>query len=478
MAYRSLYDSNCTMLYVSAGCFDLTEWSVDEILLNRKISFCDLIHKDDREIMESAKKDGIKAHKSFEAEYRITSKNGKNKWVREYGQGIFKNESDEVEYLEGIIIDITLQKEVSIQLEERELRLSQIMMVADIGILLIDRSGKIIDINTAFCSMMGLEKLEIVNKKAITLANKLLKPKHAAAMIQVIIKGLTGEKTPSFELTFNQKIVRIDTADTSKEMILAFFTDITKQKEYEDIVQRAQIKSKESDRLKSSFLANMSHEIRTPMNGILGFSELLRDSELLEEEKLRFIDIIHANSEQLLHVIDDVLDLSRIEAGRLGIYPEKFDPYVMLKDLVNTCNILIKHRPITVILKYDLPVKATVESDQKRVKQILFSLISNAIKFTESGTIEIGCYRNSWEYIEFFVKDTGIGIPNKIGQRIFESFRQAQEGDTRPYGGSGLGLSLSKAIVNLLGGQIGFTSIENKGSHFYFTLPDVLKSLD
>ncbi len=478
MAFRSLPDRNCTITFASAGCKELTGWDHEELTQNKKITYCELIHEDDRSIVEAAKKDGISANKPYEVDYRIITKGQQIKWVRETGIALRKPSNNEIDFIEGSVIDISLQKEYSILLEERELRLSQIMKVSDIGILLIDRSGTIKDINEAFSEMTGLQKLQVVNKKAITLANKFLKPKDIPAMIPKIVQGLTGDKTPPFEITYNHKYIRIDTADSSDENILAFFTDITKQKEYEDTLKGAMIKSDESDRLKSSFLANMSHEIRTPMNGILGFSELLRDPGLNEAEKIRFIDIIHANSEQLLSIIDDVLDLSRIEAGRLGLYPEKFDPYILLKDLAETTKVLVKQRPITVNLKYDLPVKATVESDKKRVRQILFKLISNAIKFTEEGQIELGCYRNSWEHIEFYVKDSGIGIPKEVGQKIFERFRQGKEGDTRPYGGTGLGLSLSKSLVNLLGGQIGYTSIEGKGSHFYFTIPDLLKSLD
>lgn len=131
------------------------------------------------------------------------------------------------------------------------------------------------------------------------------------------------------------------------------------------------------------------------MNGIVGFTDLLRDPDLTDNEKHRYIDIIHANSEQLLHVINDILDISRIEAGRLGIFPHSFDPFPMLRYLEDTARILVEHKPITVSLEYDLPVGASIESDKNRLKQVLFNLISNAVKFTRKGSIEIGCYRNS-----------------------------------------------------------------------------------
>lgn len=266
----------------------------------------------------------------------------------------------------------------------------------------------------------------------------------------------------------------METHTTPTGKVVTFLTDVTRQKEYEDNLLNAKLKAVENDRLKSSFLANMSHEIRTPMNGIVGFTELLRDPDLTETEKERYINIIHANSEQLLHVINDILDLSRIEAGRLGVFPHKFDPYPMFQNLVQTAQVLVNHKQIQVKLKYDLPNGFMLESDKNRVNQILFNLLSNAVKFTEKGTIEIGAFRNSWDYIEIYVRDSGIGVPKRIGQKIFDRFRQGHEGDNRPYAGTGLGLSISKALINMMGGQIGYTSTEGKGSYFYFTLPHEL----
>ena len=149
---------------------------------------------------------------------------------------------------------------------------------------------------------------------------------------------------------------------------------------------------------------------------------------------------------------------------------------ILLKNLQETTQILVEHKPISVRFKYDLPVGAMIETDVNRLQQILMNLISNAVKFTNEGYIEIGCHRFNEDYIEFFIKDSGIGVKKEAGQKIFERFRQVDEGDTRSYGGAGLGLSISKSLVSLLGGKIAYVTTPGKGSQFYFTIPDKLKS--
>ena len=478
LAYRCNCDHNYTMLYLSQGCFPLTGWKPEELLNNQEETYENLILKEDRDLVWSAVMVGINNKKHFEMTYRIRTKKGEVKWVWERGNGIYNEVSGELEFLEGFITDITKEQEANRKLAEREQRLLEILKVVDIGILFVDKSGIILNINQALTDMTGIKHEDAVNQHVASLTRKLLKLSDFNRILPMVMKRLAGKEIPPFVLSFNKRILRIVTSTTQSEKITAFFTDITRQKEYEDHILHAKIKAEESDRLKTTFLANMSHEIRTPMNGIVGFTELLRDTSLLEEEKNRYIDIIHANSEQLLHVINDILDISRIEAGRLGIFPHRFDPFPMLRYLEDTARILVEHKPITVRLKYDLPVDASIESDKNRLQQVLFNLISNSVKFTQKGTIEIGCFRNSFDHIEFYVKDTGSGIPKEAGRKIFERFRQAEEGDNRPFGGTGLGLSICKALVQLLGGRIGFTSTCGKGSHFYFSIPDKLTSFE
>lgn len=236
-------------------------------------------------------------------------------------------------------------------------------------------------------------------------------------------------------------------------------------------LQSAKEKAEESDRLKTAFLANMSHEIRTPMNAIMGFSELLSDKDITEEDKKEFANLVNINSNNLLNLIDDIIDISKIESGQLKIKPSK----VHLSSLLKEIFAIFKEETASWNTAVELKLKTGSEddyllTDKTRLRQILINLISNAKKFTEKGHIEYG-YEIIGKEVKFYVKDTGIGIANDKKKIIFERFRQAEENHTRKYGGTGLGLAICKNIVSLLGGKIWLESILNIGSEFYFTLP-------
>jgi len=232
----------------------------------------------------------------------------------------------------------------------------------------------------------------------------------------------------------------------------------------------AKTKAEESDKLKSAFLANMSHEIRTPMNGILGFSELLTTPNLELEKQKEYCEIIENCSNQLLSIIDDLLDISKIEANQLKIelLPTKLNS--ILPELYSIMLPKAKNHGINLLLVNDLEDDITIITDKLRLRQILLNLLTNAIKFTKHGHVRFG-YSIKNQEIEFFVEDTGIGIPDDQFEFIFERFRQVETEMSRTYGGTGLGLSISNALVHLLGGKIWLTSEINKGTTFFFTIP-------
>lgn len=244
----------------------------------------------------------------------------------------------------------------------------------------------------------------------------------------------------------------------------------------QNIIQKKELtlskeKAEESDRLKLAFLANMSHEIRTPMNGILGFASLLRDQKIGEKERREYLDIILQSGDRMLNLINDIMNISKIEAGQVKVVLSETN----LKDQVEYIYSFFKpeaeQKGLNLFLKNEHPVEPlNIVSDKEKIYAILINLVKNAIKFTNSGSVKFG-YEKKGNFIEFFVSDTGVGVRKDHQQVIFERFRQGNETLTRNYEGSGLGLSISKAYVEMLGGKIWLESELGKGSVFYFTIP-------
>lgn len=239
------------------------------------------------------------------------------------------------------------------------------------------------------------------------------------------------------------------------------------EQEMKDILLKAQ----ESDRLKSAFLANMSHEIRTPLNSIIGFAELLLDADFTSDQHEEFARMIGSSGNGLLAIITDIMDLSKIEAGQIQINPCYFSVQQLLNGIRKEYSHKAHIKGIDLILDPENPKEELIiESDELRLKQVLINFVGNAIKFTDKGSIEIG-FRKTKDSVYFSVKDTGIGIPNEYHRKIFERFRQIESPYSRKYGGNGLGLAISKSLIELLGGEIGMKSESGKGSTFYFTIP-------
>jgi len=248
-------------------------------------------------------------------------------------------------------------------------------------------------------------------------------------------------------------------------------SDITEQKKAEVELLKEKEKAEESDRLKSAFLANMSHEIRTPMNGILGFADLLKEPGLSGDIQQEYIQIIEKSGARMLNIINDIIDISKIESGQMEVVIAETNVNYQTNYIYTFFKPEIEKKGLEFILKNALPDKdAILKTDREKVYAILTNLVKNAIKFTHQGSIEFGYNLKSAE-LEFFIRDTGAGIPDKQKDFIFERFRQGSESLDRQYEGSGLGLSISKAYIELLGGKIWVESEAGKGSTFYFTLP-------
>ena len=247
--------------------------------------------------------------------------------------------------------------------------------------------------------------------------------------------------------------------------------DVTENKVAELELIAAKEKAEESDRLKSAFLANMSHEIRTPMNGILGFAGLLKKPELEGEKQLKYIDIIQKSGNRMLNIINDLINISKIEAGQEEIILSETVLNEQLRFVHTFFSSEAELKGLSISLDCPLSDKETsIVCDKEKVYAVLTNLIKNAIKFTHNGAIKIG-YKLKGDFLEFYVEDTGIGIPKKQQESVFNRFVQVDTELSSKYEGSGLGLAISKAYIQMLGGEMWLVSKENVGSTFFFTIP-------
>ena len=265
-------------------------------------------------------------------------------------------------------------------------------------------------------------------------------------------------------------------------MIMGIFKDVSDLMRIENELKEARDQAEESDRLKTSFLANMSHEIRTPMNGIVGFANLLRDPGLSEDKKDLFLKHIDHSSNQLLNIIDDIIDISKIESGQLKISNKPVRINGILEEIYSSFFHRIRgDAPGQKLVDFKLKRgnesnDFTIVTDDFRLSQVFNNLIGNAIKFTKEGHITFGYNLRNNRHVEFFVSDSGIGIPNNKRRIIFDRFGQVDQERTLQPSGTGLGLPISKSLVNLMGGEMWVESEVGKGTTFYFTLPLVIEA--
>ncbi|OYT16222.1 MAG: hypothetical protein B7C24_08940 [Bacteroidetes bacterium 4572_77] len=251
--------------------------------------------------------------------------------------------------------------------------------------------------------------------------------------------------------------------------------DLSEKKKYENDIIYALEKAEENDRLKSAFLANMSHEIRTPLNGIIGFAEILKetDDDFSEEEKSSYIDIIHSNGRILLHLVNDIIDISKIETGQLQIHPIQTNLYDLIHKATMTFEDQIAEKQLQLYLP-DINKDLNIITDPTRLTQILTNILSNALKFTRKGYIRIG-FEETQDEVKFSIEDTGCGINNKVQGLIYNRFAQGRPESDQILGGTGLGLSITKGLIDLLQGEIWLKSTENKGTTFFFRLKKTLQ---
>jgi PAS domain S-box-containing protein len=364
------------------------------------------------------------------------------------------------------------------KLHESEARYKRLHESMTDAFAMVDMGGKIIESNPAFRKMLGFSEEELLNFTFFQLTPERWHASETSIINdQLLIKGSSGVYEKEYIrkdgsiLPVELRSFLLKDKNNKPKAIWAIVRDIEDRKKTEHELIKAKEKAEQNDRLKSIFLANMSHEIRTPMNGILGFTQILRQTRTDEHKREHYLDVINSSCDRLFNVVNDLMDISKIESGMLEIKATPVNINKLLDELhkfhVNQCNT----KGLSFIIYKSLSDDgAAIITDEKMLQQVLSILISNAIKFTHQGKISIA-YTLYGKWIEFAVEDTGIGIESKYKDIIFERFRQVEETYTREYEGNGLGLSIAKAYIEELGGRIWLKSSMNEGSTFYFTIP-------
>ena len=357
-----------------------------------------------------------------------------------------------------------------------EIRYRRLFESAKDGILILDaETGKIVDVNPFLIDLLGFSYEQFIEKAIWEIGSfkdifsnyekflELQKNEYVRYHDLPIVTN-TGRK---IHVEFVSNVYSAD----NENVIQCNIRDISQRIEIETALIEAKEKAEKSDRLKSAFLTNMSHEIRTPMNGILGFTELLKEPNLKSDDIQDYIQIIQISGKRMLNTINNIVDISKIESGLIQINVSEANVNEKMDFIYNFFKPEVEFKGLQFFLNNSLTTsESIIKTDNEKIYGILTNLIKNAIKFTYDGTINFG-YNKKGEFLEFFVKDTGVGIPENQKEIIFERFRQGSESLTRGYEGSGLGLSIAKSYVEMLGGKIWVESREGEGSTFYFTIP-------
>lgn len=340
----------------------------------------------------------------------------------------------------------------------------------------LDEHGNIISLNYEFQKVLGYSKEEVYAAKN-PLELFYPDPEYRATVLNVLSSG-TGFRNREATMVCkdgSKKIISWSNI-SDKVPVPGWFTwgvgvDITELKKTEEALIKAKEKAEESDRLKTAFLAGISHEIRTPMNGILGFANLLQDKGISSDERIEYVSIIEKSGKRMLAIINDLIDISKIESGKMDLYIKETNINTLLEDLFSFFKPEALNKGLKFVCNTGLTKQESlVDVDKERIDQVVVNLLSNALKFTDKGEVVFG-YEKKKDELVFYVKDTGIGIDKADHKVIFDRFRQSSSINSKRYGGSGLGLSISKAFVEMHGGRIWVESSLGEGAAFYFTLP-------
>ena len=459
------YDMQRNEVTWSDELYTIYEIPKEGKVLNYK-AYHSRLHPDDVERNDAIATQAIRSGKEFTFEERLLFPDGKKKTVLVNGYPIL-NEQGEVERIQGTTQDITTRK-----WQEEEVQ--RFFDLAVDLFCIASNNGYFLRTSRSFTTTLGYSETELREKPFLELVHPEDR-ERTMGEIDFILRGGTSRNFENRYLSKKNEYVTLSwtaTFDAESQLIYASAKDVTERKALEQNLLESQIAA-EKAQAKDTFLANMSHEIRTPLNAIIGFNDILSQTTLTEEQR-RNVNFIANASKTLSVLINDILDISKLESGKLDLEHEPFEVEKVVRQVVQMHASKAKAKGIKLMLNYDTEIPDVLMGDETRLSQILINLISNAIKFTESGSVEVRVVdAKQFEdlvSVQFEVKDTGIGIRKDKLDLIFERFTQAESYTTRIYGGTGLGLNIVQSLVELHHGKLDVKSEWGVGSSFSFTI--------
>jgi len=491
--YRTLADSGQALIwtagtdklcyYFNRVWFEFTGRTIDQEMGN---GWAEGVHPDDLNQCLDIYVRAFDRREKFSMEYRLRRHDGEYRWLLDDGCPRYNSNGEFIGYI-GHCLDITVSKQAKEALQISELNFRTLYQNAKIGLYRTTPAGAILLANNVLVKMLGYQSFEKLAERNLEEIEYEPTYQRKEFLDEIEKNGEIDDFESAWirhdgRMIFVKESAKAIRDSNGKTLYYdGVVEDITERNRVGKELLNAKEKAEESDRLKSAFLANMSHEIRTPMNGILGFTDLLKEPHLTGAEQQKYIGIIEKSGARMLNIINDIICISKVESGQMEICISNTNVNEQMEDIFTFFKQEAEQKKLLFSYRTALSSKESIiQTDSEKVFAILTNLVKNAIKFTKTGSIEFGCEKKG-KYLEFFVKDTGVGVPKEQQEIIFERFRQGSELLTRNYEGAGLGLAISRAYVEMLGGKIRVESNlgkladdglhEKNGSTFYFTLP-------
>jgi len=439
-----------------------------------------IAYPEDLQTLQDLGESGFVTGENYSVDLRIMTPTGETRWIQIRGSAS-ADPMTGAATVDGLILDVTDLHQARAELERNEAMFRHLFDAMVEGYWVTDMEGRVLLANAAAVEILGFpDEATLLGTDSLAI---MVNAEQRAEFLEELVETREVKRRIMSVRRYDEETMILEfstrlTGHGRNTQAESTFRDVTRQKRIEAEILEARHAAEQANRAKSTFLANMSHELRTPLNAIIGYSEMLMEEAEELEEDVFTDDLIkiHSAGTHLLALINDVLDLSKVEAGKTELFAEEFSVAELISSVTSTIAPALEKNGNTLVLDLN-DESLELHQDLTKLRQSLLNLLSNATKFTEHGTITLSSRAEEHDgqpWVMLSVKDTGIGIPPDKQQNLFQEFSQADPSTTRKFGGTGLGLAISRRFCQIMGGDISLHSVADEGSTFTISVPTVL----